>query len=332
MIKMDFSSKEIFSRERRGEGCIKFGIKFLDDSLDGILPSDMILVGARSGAGKTQICCEILSSAVDNNKKVLYIALEAERLEIEGRLKFKVFMDLVFSDMSAKTDIDFGKWMLGKYIYTHTEQENEAIKICEKKYANAFVKYKHEKFDVNDLIETITASADEVDLIIVDHVHYFDFGDDSENKAIKDIAVMARTLALENNKPIILVAHLRKSDKRFKELAPDMDEFHGSSDLAKIATKIITLAPGKNMLNGGYETFIRIPKNRFGGGNPQLVGRVFFSKKGSGYESAYEVGWANQEEFEPLVGDAVPRWARQPGYGRVLHSNASNAARPYADS
>lgn len=330
-----FSGKaELNARIKRGEGRINFGIKYLDDCTQGIFPADLILLGARSGAGKTQLCCEILDSCLSQNKKVLYIALEAELYEIETRLKYKIFMDVIRGRNIA---IDFNRWILGEYVFKYAAEEQKALDIFAEKYEGGFVQYKADKYDVYDLIETVTYNADKVDLIILDHVHYFDFGDDAENKAIKDIAMTSRTLALENNKPIILVSHIRKGDKKHKELAPDLDEFHGSSELYKVATKVITIAPGKSTNTvGAFETFIRVPKNRFGGGSTHLVGKTYFDPKGDGYEEKYEVGWADKEEFIPLTGDAIPRWARQerdnPGPSKILYNYAPGPSIPYKDN
>ncbi len=329
MKKLD--ENEIQTRIKRGENVLNFGITYLDDATKGIFPADLILLGARSGAGKTQICCEILDANVLAGKRVLYVALEAELHEIEHRLKFKIFMTVMRLQKKFEA-IEYDRWILGQYIDQYADQEATAIKIFADKYKTGFVQYKSDKYDIYDLIETVTYAADQVDLIIIDHVHYFDFTEDlNDNKAIKQIAQTARQLALENNKPLIMVAHLRKADRKISDLAPDMDEFHGSSDLAKIATKIITIAPGKDVRNGNYETYIRIPKNRFNGGCSQMVARTYFDPKGDGYEKQYDLGWANQEKFEPFKENAYPRWARKESGGawtsKDLHNSAPTKSR-----
>lgn len=300
---------EIASRERRGANTMKFGIQFLDDVTKGIFPSDLILLGARSGAGKTQLCCEILNANVRSGRRVLYVALEAELFEIESRLKFKFFMDAVRQDYK-RPSIEFDLWMLGRYVNQFPEQEQRALEQFNEAYnTKAFVQYKGDKFGVNELIETVCRTAPKVDLLIIDHVHYFDFDDELENRALKEIAKTARTLALEQAKPILLVSHMRKPDRKVKSICPDMDEFHGTSELFKIATKVITLAPGKTIRNNAYETFMRVPKNRFNGGCSHFVARTFYSPKGGGYETGYELGWADAEEFEDIGRSAYPRWA-----------------------
>ena len=49
--------------------CAKFGIKYLDDKLEGILQGDLILLGARSGAGKSTIADIIATHNAQNGGK-----------------------------------------------------------------------------------------------------------------------------------------------------------------------------------------------------------------------------------------------------------------------
>ena len=63
---------------------LSFGVKFLDDAMIGIYPSDLVLFGAPTGAGKTQFCVNCIMANVNRGKKVHMIALEAEKAEIEN--------------------------------------------------------------------------------------------------------------------------------------------------------------------------------------------------------------------------------------------------------
>jgi replicative DNA helicase len=57
-----------------------FGVTYLDAALKGICPNDLILIGATSGAGKTELCAQIARINAKLGKRVNYIALEAEPL------------------------------------------------------------------------------------------------------------------------------------------------------------------------------------------------------------------------------------------------------------
>lgn len=304
---------EVNARRTYREGILSFGIEYLDHAMEGILKNDLILIGAGSGAGKTQTCCNIALANVQAGKRVHYIALEAEALEIERRIKYQLFAKHFFADSNRpKIEISFQKWMLGDFFDSCVAYEALAAQEFIDKFPTLFTYYKVDKFDVNDMIATILECASETDLIILDHVHYMDFDDDNENKAVKVIAKTARSLALEQGVPIILVSHMRKADRHNQAFAPALEEFHGSSDLYKIATKAITLGPGAMTADGTIETYIRIVKNRFDGSVTRFLAKAFYNSKQGRYEKKYHVGNAYQTRdqlFQSISYDLYPKWA-----------------------
>jgi twinkle protein len=306
---------EMDGRKNRRDGLLSFGIDYLDDAMVGILKNDLVLIGAGSGAGKTQLCCNIALSNIARGKRVHFIALEAEMYEIERRLKYSLFAKQFFADPNKPKhcSVSFQNWMLGDFLEGLAKYEAEACSEFIDKYGGLFTFYKQDKFGISDLIAKTVECADETDLIIVDHVHYFDFDDDNENRAVKEIAKTARMLTLEQGKPIILVSHLRKRDRGSFDLVPGLEEFHGSSDLYKIATKAITIAPGKWSPEGKYQTFFRIVKNRFEGSVTRTIGAVNYLTKEGRYESGYKIGDANCKRdggFVELDFSHEPAWAR----------------------
>lgn len=305
--------KEVDQRRGLRNGLLRFGISYLDDAMVGILRNDLILIGAGSGAGKTQTCCNIARANIEQGKKVHYIALEAEYLEIERRIKYQLFAKSFLKDSLRPkgVHISFQNWMLGDYIDNCTANEAEAANEFLAKYQTLFTYYKSDKFDANDLIATVLECAEDTDLIILDHVHYMDFDDDNENRAVKHIAKTARSLALEQGKPIILVSHVRKRDRFANEFAPGLEEFHGSSDLYKIATKAITIGPGAMTADGKIETYFRIVKNRFEGSVTRYIGKAFYNSREGSYDSSYEIGdaYANRDAgFKQLDKVLYPAW------------------------
>ena len=300
-----------------GKNLLRFGIEYLDDATAGIFQDDLVLLGGPSGVGKTQLCCNIALANLFNEKKIHYIALEASRFEIERRFKYSLVTERFFSDHGRpkiSEKITYPTWLLGKHEKVLAPYEDEADKFFESAFRDLFILYKTKRFGVSELIEAVLSCSSRTDLIIIDHVHYFDLDDENENRAIREIAKTVRTLALEEQKPIVLVAHLRKRDKQNEDLVADLDEFHGSSDLYKIATKVITFAPGRLTPEGTYETFFRVAKDRIDGGVTRFIGREFFSPKRGAYEQGkYQIGWAGRprkEGFSEIDGNLLPPWAK----------------------
>ena len=310
--------EERFFRKGLRERLLSFGIDFLDDAMIGIMPSDLILIGAPAGVGKTHFCCNLAYQNVSLGKRVHYIALEAEQYEIERRIKFQIFADLFFKDPNRpklESKISYDKWYVGDFYESLAAYDILAAEKFEKDYENLFILYKQDDFGLDQLIEKVMTVSHETDLIIVDHVHYFDFEDDNENRAMKEIAKTARMLALEKQIPIVLVAHLRKKDRNNKQLVAGMEEFHGTSDLYKIATKVVTFSPGPKInsdsLEDHYHTFFRIPKNRINGSVTRYIASVPFSVKGNKYESEYRISKADGDKFQDIGYEHYPTWARK---------------------
>lgn len=312
------SFTERAAREQTITKLLSFGVEYLDDALRGIFPDDLILLGAPSGIGKTQLCCNIAYANLELGKTVHYIALEASEYEIERRLKYPLVLERFLADPNRprlNRKIAYSDWLLGAYTEELRPYEQEAAEFFEVAFKNLYVHYKQDNFGINELISSVCHASESTDLIILDHIHYFDLDDDNENRAIREIAKTIRTLAIEEQKPIVVVAHLRKRDKFNDEIAAGLDEFHGTSDLYKIATRVITIAPGGPDPDGNFKTFFRIPKNRIDGGVTRYLGLELFNPKKGFYEQGqYQIGWADQkrkEGFAEVGGAYVPDWARQ---------------------
>jgi hypothetical protein len=311
----DSSYTELKSREGARAKLHKFGISFLDDALIGIGPGDLVLVGAPSGIGKTQLCCNIAKANLKKNRRVHFIPLEADEFEIEQRLKYQMFAERFFNTVprpSINGRLDFDRWRMGDYTQDLSALEIEVMGDFEREFKNLFLYRKADKFGINELIEAVVGNADKSDLFIIDHAHYFDFEDDNENRAMKSIAKTVRQLAIDEQKPIILVAHLRKRDRGNPELVAGLDEFHGSSDLAKIATRVVTIAQGGITESGNYETFFRVPKNRFNGGSKFFTARMLFNPQKGTYETEYRLGSASltrESGFQDIPRANAPGWA-----------------------
>jgi hypothetical protein len=129
---------------------------------------------------------------------------------------------------------------------------------------------------------------------------------------MKEIVKTIKWISDFIEKPIVLVAHLRKRDRRFNELAAGMDEFHGSSDITKIATKVITLGKGNMISPTQCETYIRIPKNRIDGSVTFYIAKLIFDFKKNSYIPQYTLGKLENmgQEFKPLEEQEIPKWMK----------------------
>jgi len=304
------------------ERCLPFYHPILDDYFRAIVPGDVILLAGVPGAGKTKLARSIATSNARKGKRVHYFALEAERNEIERRTKFSVMAGLVAHErIQIPGGFNYVDWRIGRcepYLRVGDRLlDDEADKIVAEHYKTLHTLYRDRDFTGNDVGRLFQAIADQTDLIVLDHLHYVDIEDENENRGFKKTVKIIRDTALVIGKPVILVVHIRKLDPRMKRLVPNIDDIHGSSDIAKICTRAIMFAPaGRHSLDDsgcetlGAATFFSIPKCRLAGAMSQIA-LCDFNWRARKYEDTYVLGYPSRsgDKFEPMTLDA-PVWAR----------------------
>lgn len=293
---------------------LPFHVAFLDDILRSILPKDLILLGAETGAGKTELARLISSATADAGKHVFYFALEAEHREIERRDKYATLCELILERKAHRIgEMNYPDWYRGKCDELVAGLDAIADEMIEERRSTLHTYYRGSKFDTKEIKRLFVAHQTQADLFIVDHLHYVDIDDENENRGFKTAIKLIRDVALDIGKPVILIAHLRKGDSRGKTLVPRLEDFHGSSDIIKVVTHSIMLAPARSMPShqpGISNTFMYVPKDRHGG-STGLIALCEFDRRRKTYAEHYTLGRANGDEFEPLGTKEVPRWAHR---------------------
>jgi len=249
----NLSEEEVQRILKRNEARnIKTGHYVIDDVFGGIKQSDVLLIGAKTGIGKTELCSEIAMHMAAKGKRVFMFALEAEDREIELRILFK--------RLAAKSSekLIYKKWYDNQYKNLPTKEA-----LGETHFNNLNVYYREKDFTTEEFVRSTMAIKEKADIIIIDHIHYFDFEGKNENQELSRAVRKIRDMALLANIPIILVAHLRKEVGQAKEakLIPDIDDFMGSSDLPKVCTKAIIMGQGR-VIGDDIPTLFYFPKFR----------------------------------------------------------------------
>lgn len=305
---------------------ISFGISFLDDALDGILPQDFIVLAGYTGGGKTEMAVNIALNAARALplKDVLFFALEAGKDEIYARMLYKELTRIYFLDpLKNESKFNYQNWITGKTkIFEKYEQQarNNLKNITNLKvvYGGEFYKLENFEADMGGITKDSTS------LVIVDHLHYFDTDGGNENQELYKIVKNLRSMFLEKSIPIILISHVRKRDLKYPSLVPSSDDLHGTSNISKVATKIITLGAGFSSaavgvtdriqyLGKGLSTFIKVQKNRLGQDSLPFVALIKFSGLTNSYSDGYVLGKQKTENkeigFEEITNFEIPFWA-----------------------
>lgn len=309
-------------RIEAGKNKLSFGIEYLDCIFRGIFQDDLVLVGASTGIGKTQIAALIATKNAQAGKRVHFFSLESDFKEIERRMKYEYLAHIYYTSEKGRhprVPLNYVSWFRGEIGDALAELEDRVDAELTEKYKTMEVFYKPPgQYTVEEIQKQILALQDVTDLIVIDHLHFFDLTDENENRGMKHILMTLRELSGDIRKPIVLVAHLRKPDSRVKVLCPSIHDFHGSSDIAKIATKAVTLSPCHD--REGLEkhilpTYVRATKHRTSGASTRFIGKIAFNDRLNCYEKEYFVGqlsyMEDSAEWITKTSD-MPWWAKEP--------------------
>lgn len=324
-IKFDFGFNFKPAHERaREEGSqrahlrkhdLQYHVSFLDDALRVILPHDLVIIGAETGVGKTELAVSIAKANARRGKRVHYFALEAENLEIERRIKYALLSEFALKRGAPGLEsVSYVDWYLGRCEDVLGPFEQAAQLELDRTLKTLHTYYRGSSFGSDEMRRLLLAVQSETDLIVLDHLHYVDIDDENENRGFKATVKMIRDVVLGIGKPMILVVHLRKRDIRARQIVPSLDDVHGSSDIAKIATRAIMLSPARSQPSRDpsvAHTFVTIPKDRVSGATGH-VALCRFDRRFRVYRPEYTLGWASGlgDVFEPIDMTDRPRWAK----------------------
>lgn len=302
-------------RIKNAKDRLSFGISFLDDALVGIFKNDLVLLAGRSGQGKSEVALHISLTNAKSGKRVVHLALEAEPREVGRRMLFKLMARKFYSarPMSERKP-SYIRWYAGEQEDLLAPYYESSVKEL-RSFEKLSVLYRGVDFGLDQLRQIFVAKKGEADLVVCDHLHYFDYQDENENRAHKEIVKTINELAKEYSVPVVLVSHIRKSDKRYSSPVPDLEDIHGSSDIFKIATKAIFIAPAKDQMvtpetkTHRFPTYFRIGKCRQDGSLNWFIGLTSFDVSKGDYDQEYVLGEFNQKnEFVRI--EKKPFWAK----------------------
>jgi hypothetical protein len=320
---MPSSDRIIAEREERLKQAplvLNYGTGLLDDTLSGIIPNDLIVVGAKTGAGKTQLAASIALHNAQSGFPVHYFALEAENNEIERRIKYGLISGRYYNDTEGQSDrriISYTDWRMGKLEpllgpieRKMEEQFKESVKNLNTLYRTSG------DFDIKALEKGLLSVVAESRLIVIDHLHYIDT-DDDENLGYKRTIKLIRDIVLRYGVPVIVIAHLRKTQGSRKDqpLISSIEDFHGTSDVPKIATTCIMMGPAFDHIGPQpwlWPTYIGVCKSRLDGSRTRYTGLTNYNARTSKYEGSYRIGRmiGQGREWEELFGTAIPDFAQ----------------------
>lgn len=306
-----------------------FGIKPLDEALVGILKKDFVVIGADSGAGKSEICLQIALHNARNGKKVALYFIEGGGDEAIYRIQWNLIRDRYYSEKRTGVDMDYRKWRMN--MLKDNVLRELSMKCLDDLFEQIEDNLKIYTFDSSFSIKDLTESMGyflkppndelvddpmsykyEIDLIIIDHLQYFTLINPKDELAeTSAILKQINDISLHHEIPVILVSHLRKKDK--DRGLPSQEDFYGTSNIAKISSISITISAAEQNRSNPYifPTYFRLVKTRTKISSNMAMLCNFDLTKGK-YDDKYEAYrlFKDQPDGKALLNHELPDWAK----------------------
>lgn len=207
---------------------ISTGIRDLDDTITGLNRSDLLLLAARPGMGKTSFALNIARhAAVTEEKKVAFFSLEMTKEQLVSRL------------LSTEAMVGGTKLRTGKL------SEEEWVRLIE---AGDILSKSQLYFDDTPGITVPEMKAKlrrlkEVDLVIIDYLQLMQGARRIENRVqeISEITRNLKIMAKEINIPVITLSQLSRASEQRTEHRPMLSDLRDSGSIEQDADIVMFL-------------------------------------------------------------------------------------------
>lgn len=207
---------------------IPTGFSDLDKIITGLNRSDLIIVGARPGMGKTAFALNIARNvAVQSGKTVCFFSLEMSRDQLAQRL------------LSSESQIESGKMRTGDLTpdeWTRLTQAGLNLSSA-KMYIDETA-----GITVPEMKAKLRRMKDKPDLVIVDYLGLLQSAKRTENRVqeVSDITRNLKILAKEMEIPVIVCAQLsRGTEGRGKSHKPTLSDLRESGSIEQDADIVL---------------------------------------------------------------------------------------------
>lgn len=221
---------EIHEAKDTGGIGLKTGIDDLDKVLGGLQPSDMTIVGARPGVGKTAFALSVLRNIAKQGKRVGFFSTEMAVFQVMSRLSsLEGNIPAVSLRHADLDDSEYARLTAATHSIT-----GMSLRICDKP-----------AITVGELAMQARAwMADGgIDFIAVDYLTRLHPDKPSQNQVqdVGNIATALKNLARNLNIPVMVLAQLNRGSTNRADKTPIMSDLRDSGVIEQEADQIIML-------------------------------------------------------------------------------------------
>lgn len=232
------------------------GLRDLDKKINGLNKSDLIIIAARPGMGKTSLALNLLTSVAKVSKKTaVFFSLEMSREQLAMRL------------VANESYVDNNKMITGKL----SEEEWRKIGIAGSALSQTDIRVSDNPSITVAEMNAVCRRLDNLGLVVIDYLQLMTSanGKESENRAtaVSEISRSLKIMAKELNVPVVCLSQLNRGAEGRSDKRPTMSELRESGAIEQDADQIILIyrddyynenSPEKNVAE------LIVAKNRHG--------------------------------------------------------------------
>lgn len=262
------------------------GFKSLDRVLAGMGGSDLIIVGARPGMGKTSFCLNIATNvAKQTKKKVCIFSLEMSAEQLVNRI------------VSSEALIDSHALRTGEL----SMQEWDHIAQCASNLAGCDILIDDTPGISVTAMKAKLRRIDNLGLVVIDYLQLMQSDRRIDNRAqeVGEISRAMKIMAKELNVPVICCAQLSRGPEARQVKKPMLSELRDSGSIEQDADVVIFLYRDEYYKDS--EGKDNVPSE-----SEQNIAEIIVAKNRHGSTETVKVGWTGRyTRFRELANDAT---------------------------
>ncbi len=202
------------------------GLSAIDGKINGLNKSDLLLLAARPGMGKTSLALNIaLNAAKESNKTVAIFSLEMSREQLVTRI------------LSSEGLIENTRMVTGNL------RESDWVKIAE---AASTLSRVDIRIDDNPLLSVADMNAkcrrlDNLGLVVIDYLQLMTsaggkgYSGENRQQAVSDISRMLKIMAKELQVPVLCLSQLSRANEKREDKRPMLSDLRESGSIEQDA-------------------------------------------------------------------------------------------------
>lgn len=205
----------------RWETQLKTGYPSIDEKIGSLCGGDLLILAAQTGMGKTCFTLNMITKIAKSGKKVLFFSFEMSLAQMQNRIiSAETGINAAKIRNFTMTEVEIEKY----YNYANSEAfKSLNIEVC-KQYQNSI-----------EEIKAIVAESN-ADIVAIDYLGLIKGGSGANRyEKITEISRELKLLALETNKPFIVLHQLKRIDAARTDKRPLLSDLRDSGAIEQDA-------------------------------------------------------------------------------------------------